>query len=252
MDREALKAMIASNKQSLALLDKQLAELQQLQAFSAEEDLLASAKEHPFFYAAVGDDKEPGIPLDVYNQAGSTGNEAGDALDHQIFSGLIRLHEDAPFVWTGILTARMIGGRLVSRRHTMYQSIYDSWNSVGALRLGFIDEGSGRTLYQAEENGANAVNGGGELLASSVYDVDRILRPQRIAPAAGDPRNGGCHAPGHGPSSHFQLPSEMLLPASGVVRVNVSVPIFFTRDESRRVDGERAFVGLIGYKIFGD
>lgn len=247
MTREDLKTLIAANRQALQFLDGQVKELNSLVNLNAAQEAEDEAKVRPFFYGVVDENDEPGISLNHSNDDDEVGLE-----DLHRFQGFVRIHEDAPFVWTGLLaTMRQNVGD--NRSQKFFRGIYAANSAIymGGLQLGFTDVGAGRALFQAELGNENTGSGGDQLLAPSMYEVVQTYSGQQSYSDGGQ-REFGCNAPGHGPSDFFHLPSEMLLPSSGVIQVDAIPSFLYQQGDLTSTDDYRLFICLLGYKILGD
>lgn len=256
MTLKQTKALIAANKQHLQLLNQQV---------QALEDLLAARQGpgywedgvYPYFYTAVDQNDEPGILCDPQQSA---------VLDNVGFEGRIKIQSDAPFVVTHILTCqRQDIGKIstspfpnpynVPTAFLGFQGIMGGGPGTGPtspgrapnVQLGFIEEGSGRQLFQSEEyNPALATNSNNkeELLSPNFFDSTNMFCLSA----------DGLAFTGHGPNFPFELVSEMELPPNDVVRV-MARPEFPGLGENATPSDPvpwRVYVTFLGYKILGD
>jgi len=237
---EALRA----NRRMCALLDREVRELEVL----LQEDDLPDGGEYPTWFGAIGADGNPGFLIGDVDTTPL--GFATFETDGRHFQGRIQLDSDAPFVWTGVLaTARwaLEQNTTPAVLQAAYQGIQGGHGVGGNLRddqfpdirLGFVEAGSGRELFQAQENAQTGV-----LLSSEMLNTQRLY---------GAFQNMGATAPGHGPNEPFMLPSKTVLPANDVIFVdaqaayfNMGPPLFPSNLPLR------LFVTLLGYKIFGD
>ena len=163
------------------------------------------------------------------------------------------INSDAPFVWTGIMaTARYEvdqsetgPGETVSYKSLQGPPSNDVFGSLREesqfpeVRLGFVEAGSGRQLFQAQEN-----ENTGALLSSELFNTVRLFERSYIF--------AGVDAPGHGPNESFQLPAKTVLSANDVLYIDAQASFFnFVADSGTKYP-LRVFVTLLGYKIFGD
>lgn len=248
-----LQQRIDSNKKSLQVLDAQISELEKLKYVNElpapEEDGV-----HPYFYGAVGADGEPGVlvPFSVNEP------EKSGINPRAYFEGIIRTHADAPFIWTHLgITYRFglidgivdRGGNLVGLNNPNAQnnSVANpaAYNSVTtapmpSFNIGLVDSSSGRYFFQAEEQ---QVNFGG---SETKGEVPPGLIPDTVKNLTVSANIEG--APGHGPSSLFEIPAQTEIPMNGTVRVLVQPSNY----NLFRTASLRVFVTLLGYKILVD
>jgi hypothetical protein len=246
-EREAVKEMLLAEKRTMKLLDARINDLEQLIREEELPEWQAAAKRHPFFYSAIGVDGEPGIPLVDNLDFGAVDDQVSQFEREKIFEGLVTIQNDAPFVWTHIMTVQTV-------LDSFYASIQESsplLTSGAALQqLGFIDNGSGRVLFQADRE-----NDVGELLAAPFFDTYRNYdadEPDDNFPGGGlnVAYRPGVYAQGHGPNAPFELPAETVLPMNGSVTVQAKPLIYNVTDND--IEEQRLYVTLLGYKVFGD
>lgn len=269
---EELKALIAANKQHLQLLNQQVKLLEDEVAGDSGYGYWEAGK-YPYFYGAVDQADEPGIPcVDTDAPGGPPSvNPAGPVsaeVDNRTFEGRIKIQSDAPFVVTHILTCQRLDiGKVSGDVVTTYafpglQNAFvgiqsgapdpftfgaNAGNLASApdVDLGFIEEGSGRQLFQAERldvSVAGNSNNKEQLLSPTFFNSTRLFR-------------SGVGSDGHGPNFAFELTTETLLPPNDVVRVLVR-PTFYNNFSLDASPTEpiawRVYVAFLGYKIFGD
>lgn len=248
---EAAKAAVESNARSLQLLDDRIACLQKLLE-GTDEDV----GQYPYFYGAIGADDLEGIRL---------GPLAGaNAQRNQVYEGRIEIQEDAPFVWTHILTAYR-NTDPANLNINSFQGIFYSAEELSTLfdgiHLGFIERGSGHELFQAELlspaiaaatspfNLALDRNIVGQVPVGSTLNTPSFYPPPffGVGPASGGPFDQSA---GTGPNFAYPLSKEVLLPASGVMTVQAKIGM--NSIPGVVADPPRVFVTLLGYKIFGE
>lgn len=237
---EALRA----NRRMNALLERQIRELEIL----LEDDVLPDGGEYPTWYGAVGADGRPGFligDLDTTPLGFATPNNDG-----RVFQGRVVIDSDAPFVWTGILaTARyaLDQNTVPAIMQASYQGIQGGAGVGGNvfddqfpdIRVGFVEAGSGRELFQAQEDGQTGV-----LLSSEMLNTMRLY---------GSFNAMGATAAGHGPNEPFYLPAKTVLAANDVVYINAQAAFFnFGPPVLNPARPLRLYITLLGYKIFGD
>jgi hypothetical protein len=223
-EREQVKEMIAASKRAKSLLDRRLLDLKGLVADEEERGMFEHIKEYPYFYGAMGSDGQPGIlPSDQFVDTTDIDAVAGRGSFRDLSVGTVQLQEDAPFVWTHVAAMR------------------DGDANLDGVQLGFIENGSGRVLFQAE---TLKTKGDGELLESEWFTTQREyagaapLSSVTLGLILSTP---GAYAQGHGPCALFELPAETVLPVNGTVTV-----------QARSTGSPRLYVALVGYKVFGD
>lgn len=237
-DRVVLSEMLKANRRMNALLARQVQELEVLLA----EDTLPDGGEYPTWYGVVGNDGEPGFLIGDENPVG-TGTTP--TLDNRHFQGRVVIDSDAPFVWTGILATARYARDANTTPTVMARSYQGIQGGAGVggnttdddfpdIRLGFVEAGSGRELFQAQEDAQ-----GGVLLSSEMFNTQRIY---------GSYDNVEASAPGHGPNEAFQLPAKTVLSANDVILINAQASFF----NFLGVEPLRLYVTLLGYKVFGD
>ena len=237
-DRAKVKEVLAAERRTLQLLDGQIVELEALLSEEDAPDAQNAAKVHPYFYGVMGSDGQPGI---ILNDGDAQGPRTGIG-NPIVFEGVAQIQEDAPFVWTHILLTQN-----VLNSQPLFASVQgmSSLQLASLLEVGFIDNGSGRVLFQADRN--NAV---GEFLSTPFFDTLREYEADEPDRVAGSTLcRPGAYAQGHGPNAAFELPAEVVLPASGAVTVQVKPALF---DLDNDLTAVRVYVALLGYKIFGD
>jgi hypothetical protein len=228
---EVLKNLIATSRRQLQLLDKETALLRKL----VDADHVPDDSNYPYFYGAVGEDGNEGITVD-----------AGIAGPVREVTGRVIVQSDAPFVWTHVAMAQ---------RHINPTEIGDSatmgvWMGSGGtflttnpnnIDIGFVEEGSGRVLFQSDEidpvSGANEI---GKLVSGASYNTAGMYGLY----------GGGVLnevAGGNGPNYVFPLPRQTMLPANDVVLVKLR-----PNNTDFNSNDPRVYVTLIGYKIFED
>lgn len=235
--RAEIKEMLDAEKRTLKLLDARMKDLEVMLADEAMPDWQRAAKRHPYIYSAIGNDGLAGIPLVDFNGE----EETTQFKAAQVFEGLVTLQSDAPFIWTHIMCMQQNFDK-------QYASIQNS-DEIGftALQeLGFIENGSGRVLFQADRE-----NQVGELLSVPFFDTYRLY-------TADEPNDNtgatvfrpGAYAQGHGPNAAFELPAETALPMNGSLTVQVRPAMYNIADNA--FADERLYVSLLGYKVLGD
>lgn len=266
---EAIKAMVAANKQHLQLLNQQLKMLQEDVAADEGPKYWADGQD-PYFYTMVGQDDEPGVACVDTSPPTPAPSGLSARVNNSTFEGLIKIQSDAPFVVTHILACMRIdigkisqspygGGAITAADSFIGLQSNIQPNGLGnafALQvspdvdLGFVEQGSGRQLFQAEELDLTLPNANNRniLLSPPYFNTMRLF-----GPAAGS--GAGVHSAGPGPNFAFPLVSEEMLPANDVVRVIVR-PTYLNSSlynlPGPTPQAWRVFVTLLGYKIFGD
>ncbi|RLC32859.1 hypothetical protein DRH13_00925 [Candidatus Woesebacteria bacterium] len=247
-----LAQRLETNKRQLELLDVEIKELQKLKFVNKlptpEEDGV-----HPYLYSVIGTDGLPGILIDNFpNEIAKSGQ-----APRTFFEGIIRVHADAPFIWTHTATTASFwrdtnnvdtGGNIIPLNvpNSQFQSIMNGQSANHATQsptynLGFIDSSSGRVFFQSEQQQAQ-VGGSetkGELTPGSVFDTNKTLTYFTNIEGA----------PGHGPCNFMENPAQTELPMNGTIRV-LAQPSVFNQDGGRI--SFRVYVSLLGYKILED
>lgn len=242
----ALTEALRANRRTCALLERQIRELEVL----CRQDVLPDGGEYPTWYGAVGTDGKAGFRVGDDSQSGYT----SWLDDNRQFQGRVVIDSDAPFVWTGILATTRYDLRQTdeygtTRETVSYKSLQNApSNSVYGsptersqypdIRLGFVDAGSGRELFQAQQDDKV-----GALLSPELFNTFRIFER--------DSALSGVDAPGHGPNQAFALPAKTVLAANDVVLINAQASFFNFAPEGSLFP-LRVYVTLLGYKIFGD
>lgn len=231
---EELKNLVASNKRLLQHLDAQIDYLR----LKLEVDRSDKHGRMPFFYSAVGEDGENGILL-------------GPAPNRE-FVGRISIEEDAPFVWTHVLAAQRFTSPVSTVGDRGFMSI---WNGAGGapaknplnVDLGFIEEGSGRILYQSErQNPVSGPDDTGLLVSGAVFDSTG-MHPAGLGGFAASVVTQW--AGGKGPNFAKELPAEVVLPANDVVSIRAKPQAIDTGGADSASRSPRLYVTLVGYKV---
>ncbi len=244
-----LQQRIEINKRQLEVLDLEIKELKKLQ-FVNKLPTPESDGVHPYLYSVVGRDGLPGILID----RNVTQPPVSGINPRTFFEGIVRIHADAPFIWTHVASTYKLsedllivdtGGNVIAQNQPsrQYQSLVVGATQnrqafIPPINLGFIDSSSGRVFFQSEEQQAE-VGGSetkGELTPGSVFDVTKNLGYYSNIDGA----------PGHGPCNFFELPSQTELPMNGTIRVQAQ-PTVWNQDDGNVT--ARLMVSLLGYKI---
>lgn len=274
-DRETLKAMIETAKRSMNMLDLQLHQLSVLSGNEAERVAFDDAEDQPFFYGLLGPDGEPGLSMGQ-TAAGvptASSTEWKSALeDPFIFTGYVRLQSDAPFIWTHVLVCQAfpeldIGTEYLktdppTQPFSGIQRAGTPGNQVGVwvpppdspvpgkvttppiVELGFVDDASGRILFQANRQLEQ-----GHLMPGEMFDTVSLFPDF----PDDDFDKAGSNSPGHGPRMTARLPCEVTLPANGVLRVMAKPSFYdFIQDDNDYLRASRLYVTLVGRKVYGD
>jgi len=216
---------------------------------------------NPYFYGVQGADGQPGI-LVGDQTATPPFNALLDAEPARHWMGTVRIQSDAPFVWTHTLMTAAFQIDTVdpdvgnSSQFGYFLSVSGAGfdrqfvERMPRFDVGFTEAGSGRVLYQAQRFEPPEVTG--QLVPSSLFDVMRLFQ-LNVPPTAQFSTSYTVADQGHGPSTYFENPHEVLLSANDVVEVSVR-PLgeynFFTdRDPTFQRISPRVFVTLLGYKL---
>jgi hypothetical protein len=278
----ALQEAVDANKRMLQVLDGRLQELSELEKMRHLEQPWGNLGEEmgrqPYFYGVISSDPAennpdgettPGILIvenrrdDVFSPASIYGAERDKR-----FSGIVQIQEDAPFVWTHIMATGVIEyeydeqlfpgvdvpGIDVPTPFSSLSGIYPQSVQGGfpfpKFDIGFVETSSGRVLFESQRADrflAGNPNDKNQLLPIAFFDTQRGYFPNGLS--SDNVQGVSAGAPGHGPSSAFELPAEVLLPQSGTVEVQVR-PLNlwnFAGDGTRL--SYRIYVTLCGYKI---
>lgn len=250
MKEKLLKDQLAANRRLLQLLAQKRSALQRRVSLLREMHNPGVGRE-PFFYSAVDANDEPGILI----QQNSDPTALLGTDNRLRFTGMVKLQDDAPFIWTHIgVTLRYLidtspaSNTLQEQEDADLDSVFKTASEMGAefnnaLQIGFIDSSSGRNLMQPQLETTDAAFAGEEgLFPVTLFNLNNT--DAETAPA------GGGKVPSHGPTGLYQLPAEVEMPTSGAVEVIL---------KSSRVPGSttsglnnprfRAYVTLGGYKI---
>jgi hypothetical protein len=228
---DAAKLMLAAHKQSLQLLDQRIATVQKL--ITADEEL-ERLPDYPYFYAAMGEDGLDGIPL--------------FPGPNREYTGKIEVQADAPFVWTHIQACLRYTNPL-ALGPSSFVSIWGGADSRDeryppSVSLGFVEEGSGRVLFQSDrrEVGVGGNNVDTSLISGNLFDVVNVHDMDDVGTTTG-------WSAGNGPLTVMNLAKDVLLPENDVVTVRArpSYVERFGEDPDARL-----YVTLLGYKIFGE
>jgi len=246
-DIDELKGLLEANKRALQILNQQIAALSP----GPDPTEAREAGRFPYLYAVVDGDGEPGVRV-VDPVATSIVSSLDERRD---FRGQIVIQSDASFVVTHVLTAlRADVGRISSfpfvaggnEGLATFLGIQGGGPSLdGAARsapdveLGFVEVGSGRVLFQAEES-AGTTRVTDALLTGEFFNSTRLFAINQV------------NSVGHGPNTPFDLVSECLLPPNDVIEVIVRPTFYNNLSDANGVVPWRVYVALLGYKIFGD
>jgi hypothetical protein len=279
----ALQEAVDANKRMLQVLDGRLEELSRLEKMRHLEQpwgwLGEDMGRQPYFYGAVSSDLTeqsnsgnltPGILVTTQSKSPPFILPSG-AEDDTRFTGMVQIQEDAPFVWTHIMATGRVevpyeDEQLVQENQQPSRTQPFPFVSLSGLSpagnslfpkfdLGFVERGSGRVLFESQRADrllAGNPNDKNQLLPSTLFDTQRVFFANGGSNA--NVEGVSAAAPGHGPSSAFELPAEVLLPQSGTVEVQVR-PLGLwnqAQDLGGGVSLRLAFyvyVTLCGYKI---
>lgn len=217
---EAARELLLATKRNLQLVDEQIANLQKGRiAVSPADDV--SSEHRTMWFGVVDDaDGESGVNLGH----GGVASNFGFGNPH---GGVIRMQEDAAFVCTNILVAVGVGQDAGDDTDNTVLQIFENESRSDVLpMLRLTDQNTGRNL----------ING----MTHAPLDRDRGAIPFSYFSSIR-----------HGLGSNVKnnLFAEFTLPRASVVRVEVfNVADFATIEITQTY---RAFVTLLGYKVFG-
>lgn len=209
----AAKELLETTKRNLQLVDAQIQLLQRERPGLQLAADVSSEHRAAWFGAEDSEDNENGIDLG----ANATLADFGPQTPHR---GIIRVQEDAAFVCTDILVAWREEGADIGQP-LFAEKMEDNSNNLG-LRL--LDGNTGRSL----------ING----MIEGPLDRDRGIVPFSYLSSIRS---------GLGANIKNRLFSEFTIPRAGTVRVEVYK---LGAVDSVNVTS-RAFVSLLGYKVYG-
>ena len=268
---EVVKESIAANRRMAQTLDRRIAQLKALAVLENDSSRPAGnlgdeIGQDPYFYGVLGRDGLPGVVIGDQSTtaAQATPNPLHGSEDRRIWTGVIQLQNDAPFVWTHMAVTGTFfvptatAGVAANPAYrpfitTSGKELMKPQNfRFPRLDIGLIEVGSGRVLFQADR--FDPPDTRGELIPTTLFDVMRHFRPNAIVSPIADVIESSAGAPGHGPSTMFELPAEVELPKNGVVEVQARAQQAFNAFTSSgpTLYIPRLYVTLIGYKVYGD
>jgi hypothetical protein len=231
---EVATTLLTTSKRNLQLLDEYLNALRGRDPVSLADDV-ASEHKAAWLGAVSDEDGSTGVYLGQINQLqGSPTYPDNFGWDNKK-TGKIRNQEDAAFVCTNILLAiRVSDATDVSVPETVGFPL--NTNLAGILPfLRLSDGNTGRNLIVGSTSGTLATG-----QTDSTVEQDRGAVPFSALSSI---------RPGFGADIKNKLFSEFTIPRSGVVNVEVYNLFHSTSAPVERYG--RAYVTLLGYKVFG-
>ncbi len=212
---EQLKEKIANSKMKVSELDVLISQLDTLNELNSLEDNHQPVDGQQFIYQVLGADKAPGILVPA--------NERG------VFSGRIPFHSDSSFLWLATQATLRRGVSVPANSTWAALTTADSSFSFTAseapnrfeFSYRFIDEGTGRKLFQAEDQ-----------TGAEQWIPSRFL-------ASGPPDDS------LGPNFNYLQPFRHVFAKNTAVRVDINV-------WAPETDICRVYIGFVGSKVFGD
>jgi hypothetical protein len=267
---EQMQELVRANRRALQVLDSQENEVRQLlqlhnMSRGAQGQGVAQGR-NPYFYGALGADGEPGVLLGDQTTTPPFQPTLSD-WTRRHWTGTVQIQNDAPFVWTHLAVTGAFQVDVTSDADASFRSISQFVSVAGSSRtvtpperfprvdLGFVETGSGRVLLQARRVDPQRNLEEAPLLPPGLFDTQRLFEIN-VTPTSQFAANYTVSDQGHGPSSFFPLPDEVLLPVNGVVEVSAHPRGQY--NESLAGEGvsvrisPRVYVTLIGYKILED
>lgn len=263
-----LQEMQASNRRMVQELDAYIADLKQaaaLHALSSNSPGNQGVAEgqSPYFYGAIGRDGQPGVIIGDQAEQPTFAPLIG-AEPRRNWYGNIQIQNDAPFVWTHLMATACVETKYSRTANPeQFPTTYGAFGAINGsgrprgsrtlprLDIGFTETSSGRVLYQS--NRFDPPTTSGELLPAALFDTMREFQIRGSNAAVSGAAFYSAMDSGHGPSTLFELPAEVLIPKNGVVEVALQTlgiyNDFLNTEGSYASQLPRVFVTMLGYKI---
>lgn len=202
-----------------------------------EQENFEGVGSQPCMYSVIGSDGEEGIPVQA----------TAAALASTRFSGNVTIEDDCPFVWTHLgVTYRFIydeppaSSTFLEQEARDLAGVFGSVDSSSTLPchwyIGVTENGSGRNLIQGAVVDSSGTRQDNVLIPAKLFDVNRAANPNREAPL-------------HGPQTLHELASEVLIPTSGSLSVEVMINASSQFISSFTNGRFRFYATFLGYKI---
>lgn len=238
-EAESLKNALAANRRSLQLLDTYIEQLKSI--LDDGDEAYDELDGDPYFYGALGQDGENGIPLGF-----------DDTTLPSV--GLIQIQNDAPFVWTHVMACQRYtnvpAAQVVLTPSVMgFTSVWgpsaiNVQLQMPNVNFSIVEEGSGRVLF-----GAQRLN-----TTSLMPQAEHFLQPATFESAGlfyAFPGESTCEwSGGHGPQTVMALPRRVTLPVNDVLTIRAQPLRVVNADAGVQNNYEaRMYITLLGYKV---